>query len=84
MPTLITFDHTQRGVQSPVMHPIKALAFMCVGLFSLSYALPAPSDMTVSFIRRTSNSTAPGVEYGQENSEQSNVQGGRLPIGLRV
>ena len=68
------------------MHPVKALALVCVGMASLCYALPA----TVSISQRESELTAPEVQARQENSEQQaspndEINGHRnFGIGLRA
>lgn len=63
------------------MHSIKALAIVCISLIAVSYALPMPSDMTLSYIQPKSESMALRMEAREEDVED--VEDDDLTMALR-
>ena len=79
MPRLMARDPTQRGPIYSKMHPIKALAVMWLGLTALCYALPMPSDKTVSYIKPKSK-----IMTSNREAREETVEDGDSIIGLRA
>lgn len=61
------------------MHPIKALAVMCVGLTVLCYAVPMPSDLKISYSEPRSESVP-----SRREAQEMDVEDGDLVIALRA